>query len=117
MQLGAQLPNFIQEFNFQILEESMNFLFFIAKLYSCAASLYLPLRLMGFQSGSMVKNLPANAGISSLIPGLGRSPGEGNGNPLHYSCLGNPMDRGYWWAAVHGMQKSWTQLSNKNNKQ
>ena len=47
-----------------------------------------------FQGGSMVKNLPANAGDASLIPGSGRSPGEGNGNPLQYSCLVNPMDRG-----------------------
>ena len=51
-----------------------------------------------------VKNLPANAGNvrgSSLIPGSGRSPGKGNGNPLQYSCLENPMDRGAWWAIVH----------------
>ena len=48
----------------------------------------------------MVKNLPANAGDAGLIPGLGRSPGEGNGNPLQYSCLGNPMDRGAWQATV-----------------
>ena len=47
------------------------------------------------------------------IPGLGRSSGEGNGNPLQYSCLGNPMDRGAWWATVHGVAKIWTQLSNK----
>ena len=46
------------------------------------------------------------------VPGLGRSPGEGNGNRLQYSCLGNPMDRGAWRAAVHGIAKSWTQLSN-----
>ena len=46
----------------------------------------------------MVKNLPANAGDMGLIPGSGRSPGEGNGSPLQYSCLGNPMDRGAWWA-------------------
>ena len=46
-----------------------------------------------------------------LIPGLGRSFGEGNGNPLQYSCLENSMDRGVWWAAVHGVAKSWTQLS------
>ena len=45
------------------------------------------------------------------IPGLGRSPGEGNGNSLQYSCLGNPMDRGAWWATVHGIEKSQTQLS------
>ena len=53
----------------------------------------------------MVKNLPANAGGVGSIPGLGRSPGEGNGNPLQYSCLGNPMDRGAWWAIVHGVAK------------
>ena len=46
-----------------------------------------------------------------MIPGLGRSPGEGNGNPLQYSCLENPMDRGAWWATVHGVAKSRTQLS------
>ena len=53
----------------------------------------------------MVKNLPANAGDKGLIPGSGRSPGEGNGNSLQYSCLGNPMDRGAWWIAVHGVVK------------
>ena len=53
----------------------------------------------------MVKNLPANTGDMGLIPGLGRSPGGGNGNPLQYSCLGNPMDRGSCWAAVHGITK------------
>ena len=46
------------------------------------------------------KELPANAGEAGLIPGSGRSPGEGNGNPLQYSCLGNPMDKGAWWATV-----------------
>ena len=60
---------------------------------------------MGFPGGSVVKNLPANAGGVGSIPGLGRSPGEGNGNPLQYSCLGNPMDRGAWWAIVHGVAK------------
>ena len=59
----------------------------------------------------MVKNLPANVGDTGLIPVLGRSPGEGNGNPLHYSCLENPMDRGAWWVIVHGVTKSWTRLS------
>ena len=48
----------------------------------------------GFPGGSVVKNLPANAGEVGSVPGLGRSPGEGNGNPLKYSCLENPMDRG-----------------------
>ena len=56
----------------------------------------------------VVKNPPANAGDVGLIPGSGRSPGEGNGIPLQYSCLGNPMDREAWWAIVHGVAKSWT---------
>ena len=59
----------------------------------------------GFSSGSVVKNLPTNAGDLSSSPGLGRSPGGGQGNPLQYSCLGNPMDRGAWWATVHGVAK------------
>ena len=56
----------------------------------------------------MVKNLPANAGSKDLIPGLGRSPGEGNGNPLQYSHLENPVDRGAWQATVYGVTKSRT---------
>ena len=59
----------------------------------------------------VVKNLPVNAGdirdVGS-VPGLGRSPGGGHGNPLQYSCLEYPMDRGAWWAAVHRAAKSWT---------
>ena len=55
-----------------------------------------------------VKNVPANAGDAGLIPGSGRSPGGGNGNPLQYSCLENPMDRGAWGATVHGVAKSQT---------
>ena len=58
-----------------------------------------------------VKNLPANARDAGSIPGSARSPGEGNENPLQNSCLENPMDRGAWWATVHGITKSWTQLS------
>ena len=57
------------------------------------------------------KNLPANAGDVGLIPGLGRSPEEGNGNRLQYSCLGNPMDRETYRAVVHGVTKSQTHLS------
>ena len=53
----------------------------------------------------MAKNLPATAGDVGSIPGLGRSPGGGNGNPLQYSYLGNLMDRGAWWATVHGVSK------------
>ena len=64
---------------------------------------------MGFPGGSVVKNLPGNAGDTrdlGLIPGSGRSPGIGNGKPLRYSCLENSMDRGAWWATVHGVAKS-----------
>ena len=53
----------------------------------------------------MVKNPPANAREASSITGLGRSPGEGNSNPLQYSCLENPMDRGAWWATVQGVKR------------
>ena len=65
----------------------------------------------GFPGGSEDKVSDCNAGDLGLIPGSGRSPGEGNGNPIQYSCLENPMDRGVWWATVHGVAKSWTQLS------
>ena len=58
------------------------------------------------QVALVVKNPPANAGDMGLIPGSGRSPGEGHGNPLQYSCLENPMDRGAWWATVRGVTKS-----------
>ena len=61
--------------------------------------------------GSVVKNLSANAGDTGSIPGSGRFPREGNGNPLQYSCLGNPMDRGALWATVHGVTESRTGLS------
>ena len=60
---------------------------------------------LGFLGGSVVKNPPANAGDVGLIPGLGRSLGKGNGNPPQYSCLGNPMNRGAWWATVHEVAK------------
>ena len=60
----------------------------------------------------MVKTLPANAGDLGSIPGSGRSPGEGNGSSLQYSCLGNLMDRGTWQATVYGVAKIRTRLSN-----
>ena len=63
---------------------------------------------MGFPGDSVVKNQPANAGDTGdtgSIPGWGRFPGRGNGNPLQYSCQKNPMDRGAWWAIVHGGAK------------
>ena len=59
----------------------------------------------GSPGGVVVKNPPASAGDAGLIPGSRRSTGEGNGNPLYYSCLGNRMDRGTWWATVHGVAK------------
>ena len=62
-----------------------------------------------FPGGSAIENPPANAGDAGLIYGLGISPGKGNGNPLQYFYLGNPMDRGAWWATVDGVT-SWTQL-------
>ena len=92
---------------------------------ACLALLRRPLCLpsqireyLGFLSASqvalVVKNLPANAGdlrgTGSMIPRSGRSPEGGRGNPLQSSCLENPMDRGAWWAAVHGVVKSWTRL-------
>lgn len=68
---------------------------------------------LGFSSGTMVKNLPANTGDTrdtGSIPGLGRLPGEENGNPLQYFCLENPMVREAWWAIVYRVAKSWTLL-------
>ena len=62
----------------------------------------------------MVKNLPANAGNTGdtdSVPGLGRSLGEGDSSPLQYSCLENPMDGGAWWATIHGVTKSRTEMS------
>ena len=64
----------------------------------------------GSPAGSVVKNLPANAGDVSSIPEPERSPRGGHGNPLQYSCLENPMDRGPWWATVGGVAQSQTQL-------
>ena len=61
--------------------------------------------LLHFLGGSAVKNPPANAGDVNLISGLGRSSGEGNGNSLQYSCLGNPVDKGVWRATAHGVTK------------
>ena len=67
-----------------------------------------PVLQLGFPGGAVVKNLPANTGDVCWVPGSGRSLKE-NGNPLQYSCLESPMDRGAWWSTVHGVAKSWTQ--------
>ena len=76
--------------------------------------------LVFIEGGTVVKNLPTNAGDTrelGLIAGSGRSPGVGNGNPLQYSCLENPTDRGTWWAKAHEVAKSQTQLSTLAHKQ
>ena len=70
----------------------------------------------GFPGGSEVKASACNAGNPGLIPESGRSLGEGNGNPLQYPCLENPMDGGVWWATVHGVAKSWTRLSDLTSR-
>ena len=67
---------------------------------------------MGFPGGSDSKESACNVGDQGSIPGSGRYSGEGNSNPLQYSCLENPMDRGAWRATVRGFIKSWTPLSN-----
>ena len=67
---------------------------------------------IGSPGGSEVKVSAFNVGDQGSIPGLGRSPGEGNGNLLQCSCLENPMEGGAWWATVHGITKRWTRLSN-----
>ena len=61
---------------------------------------------LGFPGGGVMKNPPANAGDADSVPGMGRGPEEGNGNPLQYSCLGNTMDKGIWQATVHGIAES-----------
>ena len=66
-----------------------------------------------FPRSSFGKESACNAGELGLIPGSGRSPGEGNGNPLQYSCLENPMDRGAWWATVHGVARVRHDLATK----
>ena len=67
--------------------------------------LHFPRISLGFPGGSVVSNLPANAGDMGSFPGSGRSSREGNGNPLQYSCLEHPIDKGAWWATDHGVAK------------
>ena len=91
------------------------------KIYQCnSQALFLNSSLLSvfpnryryrYGYGTVVKNPPTNVGDAGLIPGSGRSPGEINGNPLPYSCLGSPMDRGACCSTVHGVAKSQTQLS------
>ena len=87
----------------------MSVLFFLSR----SSILCFLMTKPSFPSGAMVKNPPANAEDArdeGSVPGSGGSPGGGHGNPLQYCCLGNPMDRGAWRAAVHGIAKSWTPL-------
>ena len=79
--------------------------------YKSKTSIYA---VWGFPGGSDGKASVCNAGDLGSIPGSGRSPGEGNGNPLQFCCLENPMDRGAWYATVHGVTKSRTRLRNLN---
>ena len=75
---------------------------------------FFKLGTLGFLVAQRLKRLPAsacNVGDLGSIPGSRRSPGEGNGNPLQYSCLENSMDGGAWWATVHAVTKNWTRLS------
>ena len=67
--------------------------------------LWAPIIFKGSPGDSVVKNPLADTGVAGFIPGSGRSPGEGNGNPFQYSCLRNPMDRGAWWSSVHWVAK------------
>ena len=87
---------------------------FMWKLYKHYCRVYLLQQLMvlwGFPSSSNGKACDCNTGDQGSTPGSGRSPGEGNGNPCQYPCLENPMDKGAWWARVHGVTKSSTWLS------
>ena len=100
------------------IDKTVHFCWTSAEYRACSVGKYTGLRIacmfscvQGFPGGSKVKTSACSAGDLGLIPGSGRSPGEGNGNPLQYSWLENPMDRGAWWATVHGVTKSQTQVS------
>ena len=92
--------------------QGMGLLWFTESLFSEDAHLlFFSFNTVSLPGGTLVKNLPANIGDVILIPRSGRSPGGRNCNPLEYSCLENSMDRGAWQAIIHGVAKSWTQLS------
>ena len=74
---------------------------------------HILMHILGFPHSSVSKESACNAGDPGSTPGLGRSPEEGNGNPLQYSCLGNHMDRGAWLSTVHGVAKSWTTTTHR----
>ena len=112
-------PQYIPHFSILLPEVPISFRLFLLKClylnklpHICTVVKRLKVwALKGFPRGSVVKSPPAVQADSRSIPGSGRSPREGNGNPLQYSCLGNPMDRGAWWAIVHGVTMSQTWLS------
>ena len=79
---------------------------------TCFLNTYIYTEILGFLGGSDGEESACSAGDLGLIPGLRRSPGEGNGNPLQYYCLETCMDRGTWWATIHEVAKSHTRLSN-----
>ena len=86
----------------------------LSKLTWGSSEVAFTLRVMGFPGGSDGEEPTCDTGDPGSVPGLGRSPGEGHGNRLQYSCLGNPMDRGAWWAIVHGVTKSQTRPNNEH---
>ena len=88
--------------------EHLNFMFILAIRYFIY---HFFIERNGLPSGSDGKESACNVGDLGSIPGSGRFPREGNGYPLHYACLENPMDRGAWWATVHGVAESQTRLS------
>ena len=90
------------------------YLYLVCFIFSALYSV-LPFHL-GFPCSSVGKESACSAGTQLLIPGLGRSPGEGNGNPFQYSCLENPMDREGCWATVHGVTNSRTRLSKTHTR-
>ena len=105
-QSWTQLSDYHSRFSYKLLDVPLFFSDLVKYLAKFSTSVG-----MGFPGSSVVKNPPANAGDSGSVSGLGRSSGEGNGNPLQYPCLENPMDRGAWQATVHGVAKSRTPLS------
>ena len=116
---GPSVPGILQarilewaaiSFSITIMEENIKNDFLYTHTHTHTHT-YICIVELGFPGGSAVKNLSAKAGDLGLITGWGRAPGGGHGNPLQYSCLENAMDRGAWWATVHGVTKSQTQLS------
>ena len=96
------------KYNYKASKQTRN-----TNIFCCCSSVEYSLSSnIGFPGGSEVKASASNAGDPGSIPGSGRSPREGNGNPLQYSCLENPMDGRAWWAIVHRVAKSRTRLSN-----